>query len=376
MSVIGPLLMSGGMLVTIGLLIASEIVGVTTAVCQGAAGCPWGKVGPNSKLTMPFAEKEKVRLVANPAGYEHECNQGFTPRGTGFPLDENPGRCLNPPRKLESDMKTIALLALTITIVPAATAGLNNASRSHGNDGATKYENSRQIQLAARRGGSRSERKKTADDYKRNFPYILQRAERGESWEQNELGWMYSNGLGVKQDYTTAITWFTKAAEQGNLSAQINLGWLYEKGLGVEQDYATAVSWYRKVAERGGKGGQSNLGRMYFEGFGVKKDYTAAFTWLTKAAERGDKAAAYNLGYMYELGTGVARNTETAVTWYTKAAEQEYAQAQYKLGFMYLYGIGVPQDCATALSWYARAAEQGHGEAREKVAELDCPKTE
>lgn len=28
---------------------------------------------------MPFAEKEKMRLVANPAGYEHEGDRVFNP---------------------------------------------------------------------------------------------------------------------------------------------------------------------------------------------------------------------------------------------------------------------------------------------------------
>ena len=61
-------------------------------------------------------------------------------------------------------MKTMVLLALIITFVPAAAAGVNDAFRNHRSDGATKYENSQQIQLASSHGGSRSERKKTSPE--------------------------------------------------------------------------------------------------------------------------------------------------------------------------------------------------------------------
>jgi uncharacterized protein len=40
-----------------------------------------------------------------------------------------------------------------------------------------------------------------------------------------------------------------KAASQGNHGAQVRLGEMYADGLGVPQNYQTAVSWYRKAAE-------------------------------------------------------------------------------------------------------------------------------
>ena len=41
-----------------------------------------------------------------------------------------------------------------------------------------------------------------------------------------------------------------KAAEQGLVQAQYNLGDMYEQGQGVRQDYAEAFRWYRKAAEQ------------------------------------------------------------------------------------------------------------------------------
>ena len=50
------------------------------------------------------------------------------------------------------------------------------------------------------------------------------------------------------------------AAEQGHPGGQCNLGLMYENGQGVKQDYAEAVRWYRKAAEQGDADAQFNLG--------------------------------------------------------------------------------------------------------------------
>lgn len=42
-----------------------------------------------------------------------------------------------------------------------------------------------------------------------------------------------------------------QAAEQGNAQAQLNLGWMYANGQGVRQDDAQAAQWFRKASEQG-----------------------------------------------------------------------------------------------------------------------------
>ena len=49
-------------------------------------------------------------------------------------------------------------------------------------------------------------------------------AKQGDLAAQIELANAYRKGIGVNQDYKTAIKWFTLAAEQGNALAQYNLG--------------------------------------------------------------------------------------------------------------------------------------------------------
>ena len=51
-------------------------------------------------------------------------------------------------------------------------------------------------------------------------------------------------------DYATALREFRALAEQGDAGAQNNLGFMYSEGKGVPQDYAEAARWYRMAAEQ------------------------------------------------------------------------------------------------------------------------------
>jgi TPR repeat protein len=80
-----------------------------------------------------------------------------------------------------------------------------------------------------------------------------------DSGNQVKLGYMYSTGKGVKQDYEEAVKWYRKAAEQGNDYGQNNLAWMYEHGTGVERDMKIAVALYQKAARQGNHESQKSL---------------------------------------------------------------------------------------------------------------------
>ena len=82
-----------------------------------------------------------------------------------------------------------------------------------------------------------------------DFQETLQAAKQGYAPAQYNLGLMYTQGQGVRQDYVEAVKWYRKAAEQGHVDAQVNLGGLYADGRGVRQDYAEAVNFYIKAAD-------------------------------------------------------------------------------------------------------------------------------
>ena len=78
-------------------------------------------------------------------------------------------------------------------------------------------------------------------------------AEQGNAPVQTILGAMYYEGVGVPQDYKTALKWYTLAAEQGSDLAQFNLGVFYKNGLGVPQDNLYAYMWLQIAATSGRK---------------------------------------------------------------------------------------------------------------------------
>ncbi len=54
-----------------------------------------------------------------------------------------------------------------------------------------------------------------------------------------------------RKDYKTAYKLWLPLAEQGDASAQFNLGSMYSNGLGVPQDYVLAHMWINLAASNG-----------------------------------------------------------------------------------------------------------------------------
>jgi uncharacterized protein len=144
----------------------------------------------------------------------------------------------------------------------------------------------------------------------------------GNAGAEYNLGVIYGNGLGVKQDYVAALTWFRKASDQGDAKAQYALGTMYFEGKGVRQDFKAAAALLRKAADQGLSDAQYALGTTYFEGKGVRQDFKAAAALLRKAADQGYAAAQNNLETMYENGVGVTRDYVQAHMWFDLAAQR------------------------------------------------------
>jgi TPR repeat protein len=128
-------------------------------------------------------------------------------------------------------------------------------------------------------------------------------------------------------DYPAALSAWRPLADQGNPVAQNNLGILYLDGKGVKQNTSEAVRYLSLSAASGSSLGQNNLGGLYREGKGVPRDYPKAAQWFSASAAQGNTAAMYNLGLMYELGQGMKAEPFHAYMWYTLAAEQNIPNA-------------------------------------------------
>ena len=133
-----------------------------------------------------------------------------------------------------------------------------------------------------------------AGDYVTFFKELKTLAEQGDALAQHNLGYIYSIGQVVTQNYKEAVKWFRLAAKQGNTNSQHNLGLMYENGYGVTQDFKEAVKWFRLAAKQGDAPAQNDLGFMYLHGRGVVKNYVLADMWFNVATSSGLKQGKKN----------------------------------------------------------------------------------
>ena len=128
-------------------------------------------------------------------------------------------------------------------------------------------------------------------------------AKQGDLAAQIELANAYRKGIGVNQDYKTAVKWFTLAAEQGNAEAQYNLGIMHSFGLGIVPNYQPAVKWYTLAAGQGNALAQYHLGRLYYLGKGVPENLVDAYMWANQASSNGFKMGSELTELLTELMT-------------------------------------------------------------------------
>ena len=76
----------------------------------------------------------------------------------------------------------------------------------------------------------------------------------------------------LENDFQTAAQHLEKAAKDGHPLAQSDLGSLYYEGKGVRQDYTKATKWFLEAALQGDAYAQKKLGNAYALGHGVQKD--------------------------------------------------------------------------------------------------------
>lgn len=199
---------------------------------------------------------------------------------------------------------------------------------------------------------------------------LKEKAESGDKVAQFEYAGKLENWYPKEKDYKEAVSWLQKSANQGYAPAQCNLGYHYSNGIGIQVDEVQAVYWYRKAADQGDATAQYNLGVCYSKGEGVNKSETSAFAWYKKSADQGNASAEYSVGRAYYYGEGVSQNNKIAMEWFTKAANHKHARAMYYIGECYANGHGVEKNMSEAINWYEKSADGYDTEAEYKLALL------
>lgn len=87
---------------------------------------------------------------------------------------------------------------------------------------------------------------------------------------------------------TTTLEGAKKACDGGDMSGCFNLGAMYDNGEGVKQDDFKAVKLYTKACDSGVIRGCHYLGLKYVKGEGVKQSNSKAKELFAKACDGGD----------------------------------------------------------------------------------------
>lgn len=93
------------------------------------------------------------------------------------------------------------------------------------------------------------------------------------------------------QQYEKCFEGHMSLAEQGYPLAECQIGYFYSEGLGVEKDLKKAVYWTRRAADHGDRDGQYNLASFCEEAVGTERDTEQAHFWYKMAAKQGHTLA-------------------------------------------------------------------------------------
>lgn len=187
---------------------------------------------------------------------------------------------------------------------------------------------------------------KAFEDFYKLLSIVSMSDDKRDNWTKSyinyRIGKMYEYGLGVTQDYNSAIEHY-KLSE--NKYAYFALGNIYKYGSGVETDYAKAFDYYmRSLSSKGGMPFASYaVGQAYELGQGVEKDlssahnfYAEALTGLEKVFTKNhDDTISYKIGMMYLNGKGTDIDLEYAEKYLLLSADSNIYKAQYMLGKLY-----------------------------------------
>lgn len=187
---------------------------------------------------------------------------------------------------------------------------------------------------------------KAFEDFHKLLSIVSMSDDKRDNWTKSYLnyriGKMYEYGLGVTQDYNSAIEHY-KLSE--NKYAFFALGNIYKYGSGVETDYAKAFDYYmRSLSSKGGMPFASYaVGQAYELGQGVEKDLSSAHNFYAEAlnglekvfTKNHDDNISYKIGMMYLNSKGTDIDLECAEKYLLLSADSHNYKAQYMLGKLY-----------------------------------------
>ncbi len=176
------------------------------------------------------------------------------------------------------------------------------------------------------------------------------------------LGYMYLNGIQVKQDEKRGLAYYREGALQNDAESFYQLGryWLVKQSP-TSETRGTGAAFLSKAAAQGHQNAILSLVAYYMGEYGDDAQYDKARIIMEKALTLPDRSAkiTYNLAEIYANGLGIERNPKRAFNLYEKAAKLNYRDALVKLGDAYKYGNGIDRNPIKSYRFYRQAASMG-----------------
>lgn len=226
---------------------------------------------------------------------------------------------------------------------------------------------------------------------------------KGDTDAMISLSQMYSNGIGVDQNYQKAMEYLLMASGLGSYTAKDNLVYLAEneeitlpEGITVKSLKDESKDIKVKIATDGDISMMRQLGydaltknvaqltnaeTLQFDGVpdldgdkaieirkSMEKSQTylqEAIKWFTMASEAGDVVSMVELGQIYSGSTDDnIKSLSLAEVWFVKSAEQCYEPSYLELGKLYAMPDTQLENAKNSQEWYKKAAMQGNIEAQ------------
>lgn len=197
-----------------------------------------------------------------------------------------------------------------------------------------------------------------APDMERAVAYYTEAAEKGHKEAQYKLGYLFSEGDSVEQNYATAAHWFLKAAENNHADALYAVALMYRKGLYFDRDPDKADVYCEKAAAAGSAQAKTVLAQYYLLGIRYEQDLARAEHLLCEVAAEGEAVAMWKLGQAHYKGL-LRQDYFRAYDYLKEAFRKGEKRAGYELGLCYFYGNGAFKDRHLAACAMRAAAQAG-----------------
>lgn len=121
----------------------------------------------------------------------------------------------------------------------------------------------------------------------RGVAWLNKSADQGNVNALHLLGTTYAYGYeGIKIDKKKAYEYYLRAAKLGFGPSQNNLGWAYYKGHGVKKNLYEAIYWVTKATERGDYFSYGSLGAIRLQTDVFVRDDIETYMWLKMGTEK------------------------------------------------------------------------------------------